>query len=304
MIVYDIQNLVKQYPGHTELVNNSINLQIQQGEIFGILGDNGAGKSTLVRQMANLLHSTSGRILLLERPLSHHPLHVPLTVGYMPQESHALNNLTVGESLYYAAHLRGFSRRDAQEERDHLLAFWEMGNLRDKYSSRLSGGQRRLLRLAVAIAGTPPVLLLDEPTNDLDPARRKLVWDNLRHINQQRGTTIIFITHDAIEAEKVIQRVGILRNGVLVANGRPADLKQVVDQKLRLELFFPPENPPRLPAHLKYHVVQPGRWLVWLNVEEVTAVFNTLNFNQIEDFRLYTATLEDLFLHYAQPQHI
>ena len=104
--------------------------------------------------------------------------------------------------------------------------------MRDRYSSRLSGGQRRLLRLAVAMAGQPPILILDEPTNDLDPQRRKLVWDVLREENQQRGTTIIFITHDAIEAEKVIQRVGIMRNGKLVANGRPSELKQAVDQKL------------------------------------------------------------------------
>lgn len=296
MIVYNIQNLSKTYPGQDKPANDNINLQIQQGEIFGLLGDNGAGKSTLVKQMVNLLRPTSGTIRLLERPLTHHSMHVPLNVGYMPQESAALNNLTFGEALYFTAHLRGLSRAAAQQERNRLLTLWQTESLRDQYSSRLSGGQRRLLRLA----GQPPILILDEPTNDLDPQRRKLVWDVLREENQQRGTTIIFITHDAIEAEKVIQRVGIMRDGRLVANGRPSELKQAVDQKLRLELFFTPGREPNVPTHLPKHVVQVGHWLLLLDWEEGTAVLNQLDLNQIDDFRLYTATLEDLYLHYAK----
>jgi ABC-type multidrug transport system ATPase subunit len=300
MMIYDIQSLSKAYPGQDKPANDNICLQIQQGEIFGLLGDNGAGKSTLVKQMVNLLRPTSGTIRLWERPLTHNTLYVPLNVGYMPQDSAALNNLTFGEALYFTAHLRGLSRTAAQEERDRLLTLWQTESLRDQYSSRLSGGQRRLLRLAVAMAGQPPILILDEPTNDLDPQRRKLVWDVLREENQQRGTTIIFITHDAIEAEKVIQRVGIMREGKLVANGRPSELKQAVDQKLRLELFFTPGQEPDVPTHLPKHVVQTGHWLLLLDWDEGTAVLNQLDFNQIDDFRLNTATLEDLYLHYAQ----
>jgi ABC-type multidrug transport system ATPase subunit len=217
----------------------------------------------------------------------------------MPQESAALNNLTFGEALYFTAHLRGLSRQAAQQERNRLLTLWQIEPLRDQYSSQLSGGQRRLLRLAVAMAGQPPILILDEPTNDLDPERRKLVWDVLREENRLRGTTIIFITHDAIEAEKVIQRVGIMRDGKLVANGRPSDLKQVVDQQLRLELFFTPGQEPTVPAHLPKQIVQVGHWLLLVNWNEVTAVLNQLDLSQIDDFRLYSATLEDLYLHYA-----
>jgi len=210
VIVYDIQNLVKSYPGQAQPANKNITLQIDEGEIFGILGDNGAGKSTLVRQMVNLLSSDSGAIALFGHNIVEVPHQVQMTVGYMPQESGALNNLTVGEALFFTAHLRGMSRTDARKECAALLDLWQIRELRHQPSSRLSGGQRRLLRLAVAMAGTPPVLILDEPTNDLDPQRRKLVWDILRDINREQGTTIILITHDAIEAEKAIQRVGIL----------------------------------------------------------------------------------------------
>lgn len=298
-IVYDVRDLVKVYPGQAQPANDNITLQIRQGEIFGLLGENGAGKSTLVRQMANLLRSTSGSIELWGQPVGRDPLHVPLNVGYMPQEPRALNNLTVGEALYFTAHLRGLSRADARQERDALLDLWQIKELQRQSSQRLSGGQRRLLRLAVAMAGAPPVLILDEPTNDLDPLRRKLVWDVLRQVNHERGATIMFITHDAIEAEKIIQRVGIMRQGRLVVVGRPSELKQRIDQKLRLEIFFEPESAPDLPQDLICHHLEPGRWLVLLEREQMMTALNSLNLDQIDDFCLQSATLEDLYLHYA-----
>ena len=299
MVVYDIVNLTKTYPKQTQPANKDISLQIQQGEIFGFLGDNGAGKTTLVRQMVNLLRPTSGSIALLGRDVSGDPYHVAANVGYMPQQAHALNNISVGEALYFTAHLRGLSRGDARRERDALLEMWQMGSLRDKYSTRLSGGERRLLRLAVSMAGRMPVLILDEPTNDLAPQRRRLVWDVLGQVNREQGTTIIFITHDAIEAEKVIQRVGIMRDGALVAVGRPSELKQAVDQQLRLEMFFSPESPPQLPDGLTHHELQPGRWITWVDRHDVSTVLDRIDLDQLDDFRLYSATLEDLYVHYA-----
>jgi ABC-type multidrug transport system ATPase subunit len=299
LIVYDVRDLVKVYPGASRPANNGITLQIQAGEIFGLLGENGAGKTTLVRQMANLLRSTSGSITLYGQPVSRDPLYVPQYVGYMPQEAHALNILTVGEALYYSAHLRGMRRREAQRERDELLALWQIEELRDQYCQRLSGGQQRLLRLAVSMAGALPVLILDEPTNDLDPLRRRMVWDVLRRVNRERGTTIVFITHDAIEAERIIERVGIVRDGQLVAVGRPGDLKRQVDHKLRLELVFAPDCPPDVPPELPRHEVQPGRWVVLLEWDDAATVLERLALERVDDLRLHSATLEDLYVHYA-----
>src|SRR5690348_10900954 len=138
MIVYDIQDLVKVYPGQTSPANNHITLQIRQGEIFGLLGDNGAGKTTLVRQMVNLVRPTSGRITLFGRPVAADGLLAPRFVGYMPQDGLALNNLTAAESLYFTAHLRGLTRNAARAERDRLLALWQIEPLRDKPIPRLS----------------------------------------------------------------------------------------------------------------------------------------------------------------------
>ena len=151
----------------------------------------------------------------------------------------------------------------------------------------------------MATAAAPPVLVLDEPTNDLDPRRRKLVWDLLRQMNQYKDTTILFITHDAIEAEKIIQRVGIMRQGELVAVGRPSELKRPLHQKLRLEFFYAPERVPRLPAGMNLHLLEPGHGLVLLERSELGEVLTEDFWDQIDDFRLYSATLEDLYLHYA-----
>ena len=302
MIVYDIQGLTKRYPGQPQPANQEISFQVGAGEIFGILGDNGAGKSTLVKQMMNLEKSTAGVIHFYGRPLNQDPLTVPLRVGYMPQSHLALNQLTVGEALYFTAHLRGLSRADAFHERERLLALWEIGGLRNKVSAKLSGGESRLLQLSIALAGRPPVLLLDEPTNELSPQRRKQVWEHLRQLNQQEGTTIIFITHDAIEAEKIIQRVGILYQGKLVALGRPSELKRALDQQVRMELFFTVGQPPILPRIISYHVIDEGRWLLYLERHRLAEVLSQLDWRTIDDFHLYSATLEDLYLHYALTQ--
>lgn len=299
MPVYDVQDLVKIYAGREQPANDHLTFQVQQGEVFGLLGDNGAGKTTLVRQMVNLLCSSAGSIRLFGQPVTGDPTLVAMNVGYTPQDTPALNNLSVDEAIYYTAHLRGLSSAEARQARDDMLDIWRIRPLRHAYNTRLSGGERRLLRLAVALAGWPPVIILDEPTRDLDPLRRKLVWDVLRQANAQRGVTVILVTHDAIEAEKIIQRVGIMRAGRMVALGKPADLKRTVDQKLRLELFFAPERPPRLPADLASRQLEPGRWLVLIDRQRLSDVLRWLDVTELDDFRLYSATLEDLYLHYA-----
>lgn len=300
MLVYDIQALCKRYPGQAQFANDHIDLGIEQGEIFGILGDNGAGKSTLVKQMANLMRPTSGQIKLMGQSIEQQASTVAGIVGYMPQSASALNNLSVDEALYFTAHLRGLSRKEALRARDVALDMWQLGSLRHIYSPRLSGGQQRLLQLAVALVGLPPIVILDEPTNELDPQNRKLVWNNLRQLNRDHGITVIFITHDAIEAEKAIQRVAIMRTGKIVALGRPNDLKRSTDQKLRLMLFFDPDSPPKLPNHIKVNSVEPGRWLILFDRADLDDLLAHLKRSQIDDFHIFSATLEDLYLHYAQ----
>lgn len=298
-IVYSIENVIRWYRGQTRPANDHINLQIFEGEIFGILGDNGAGKSTLVKQMAGLIQSSSGQIRLFGEPISSNNFHVPQMIGYMPQEGAALNSLTTQEALYFTAHLRGMSRQAALKERDRLIDLWEIESIRHRPASKLSGGEKRLLLLATAMAANPRVLLLDEPTNDLAPQRRRQVWQILRELNKLHRTTIIFITHDAIEAERIIQRVGIMQAGRLIAVGSPADLKKRVDQLVRLEIRFDPNQAPNLTGQLKVIKLEEDRWIIYIHQDQVVEILTYLNTISIEEFKVYSATLEDLYIHFA-----
>jgi ABC-2 type transport system ATP-binding protein len=300
MPVYEVTDLTKIYPRQTRPANDRITLSVEAGEIFGLLGDNGAGKTTLVRQMANLLAPTGGTIHLFGQPLACTPLYTPGQIGYMPQDGLALNNLTVGETLYFTAHLRGMTRREARAERDRLIDRLDLGAARDRMPPRISGGQRRLALLAAALAAVPPVLLLDEPTNDLDPQHRRRVWDIIREENRERGTTIILVTHNVVEAERVIQRVGILQAGKLIAVGRPGVLKAGLNRQLRLEIVFPPDAPPCLPRGATPREVLPGRWQLLIARDAAPVYLDALNHSDtVEDFSLSTATLEDLYLSLA-----
>ncbi|CQR59584.1 Daunorubicin/doxorubicin resistance ATP-binding protein DrrA [Streptomyces leeuwenhoekii] len=298
-VAYEIERLVKVYPRQTEAATNDVSLSVRAGEVFGILGDNGAGKTTLVRQMVNLLRSTSGEIRLFGRSVPGNPLFVSRTVAYMPQSSMALNRLKVKEAIYFAAHLRGMSRRDAARERDAMIETWQLGPVRDKSSSRLSGGQQRLLQLALATAGRLPVAVLDEPTNDLDPVNRKHVWEVLRKFNAEQGTTILFITHDAIEAERIVHRVGIMRKGSFLAIGQPAQLKRKLLDHMRLEVWLPPGEVPALPADMPQHWKSDDNVVLSVPRDRAPALLSELRLNESIDYRLYSATLEDLYLHYA-----
>jgi ABC-2 type transport system ATP-binding protein len=295
-LAYDIAHLTRIYPKQVRPANDDLTFSIAAGEIFGLLGDNGAGKTTLVKQMANLLRPTSGTIHLLGQPLDHRSVWAAGQIGYMPQGGGALNNATVGEALYFTSHLRGYSRADARQERDRLLALLGLGELRERAIPRLSGGQKRLLMLGIALAARPQIVILDEPTNELAPQNRVMVWDLLRRVNADDGTTIILVTHNVLEAEAIIQRVGIMKAGKLVALGRPSALKEQLNQRLRLEITFDPDRPPVLPDGAQPHILTPGRWLLHLAPDEAQLYLACLRQGGPYDFRLSTATLEDLYL--------
>lgn len=295
--VFECVDVTKTYGRERRVANDGVTLSIAQGEIFGILGDNGAGKTTLVRQMAGLIAATSGTIRFMGTDVTRAERELTTGVGYMPQSAFALNNLTASEAIFFTARFRGLSRREARAEVARLLAEWGIEALAGRVAGQLSGGQRRRLQLAVTMAARPPVFILDEPTNDLDPVNRKRVWDLLQAANQD-GATIIFVTHDAVEAEKVVHRVAIMREGRIAALGRPADLKREIGQRFRLELTGPPGTP-ALPEWVRYTEPEPGRWLAVLDKADVAKLLATLDVHRFDDLRLNSVTLEDLYLHYA-----
>jgi len=236
-VVYEVQSLTKVYPGAARPANEDISLTVHGGEIFGLLGPNGAGKTTLVRQLAGLLAPTRGAIRLFGVDITRAPHAVPAQVAVQPQSAAALLGLSVRESVYHTGRLRGLTPVAARAATDETLALLSLGSLAGRRVRTLSGGEKRLVLLAVTLVGDRPVLILDEPTNELAPEMRRLVWDHLLALNAA-GRTIVLVTHDVLEAERVIARVGLVNHGRLMALGPTSELRSRVDQRVRLELAF------------------------------------------------------------------
>lgn len=287
--------------------NDDLNLEILPGEIFGLLGSNGAGKSTLIRQMVNLTAPTSGSIWLYGQDIAKKPQTVTANVAYMPQQPQALLDLTAEEAIYFTGQLRGMSWSDAKAAARSLVERWGLAEVRKKAVRHLSGGQHRLVGLAITLVAERPVLILDEPTNELDPNFRKMVWEQILELNRERGTTIILVTHNIQEAEKVIQRVAVMSKGRVVGLGRVGELKERVDRSVRLELFLKPECAsqiePVLAALHGSHLVRPLQWIVLVPRQEaeqaIYQILSRVGLDNLEDFRLQTASLEDVYMKLA-----
>lgn len=302
--VYQIESLTKRYAKKDKAANFELSLEILSGEIFGLLGSNGAGKSTLIRQMVNLVAPSSGRIILMGQDIARYPQAVTRYVAYMPQKPHALLDLTPEEAIYFTGHLRGLSGSFAKQEAARLVGEWGLADVRRKAIRHLSGGQQRLASLACTLIGNLAVLILDEPTNDLDPAFRKQVWERLVNVNQQSGTTIILVTHNVQEAERVIGRVAIMSEGQLVGMGRVSELKAQLDQKVSLELFLRPDAASEAQIVLQNisqaRQVRPYEWTIPIErqggEEAIHHILSQIQLSRLEDFRVHTASLEEVYM--------
>ncbi|HAI21740.1 MAG TPA: ABC transporter ATP-binding protein, partial [Clostridiales bacterium UBA8153] len=304
---YRVEGVTKVYPRGKVLANDDVTFSIPQGEIFGLLGPNGAGKSTLVRQLAGLVAPTSGCIELMGHRVSGNAEIIPYLVAYMTQRPMALGDLTIEEALAVTGHLRGMSRRDARAAGRALIDEFNLGGIARRVIGKLSGGEQRLTAFCMVLTGGRPILILDEPTNDLDPGHRKQLWDRLVSLNNEQGTTIILVTHNVMEAEKVLRRVGIINCGRILAMGTASELKAQVDTRMRLEITFrqgvDEETQRRLvdasglPAPV---ATGRGRYAVWVDAgladQEIGRVISRIGFGAVEDLRVQAPTLEDVYI--------
>ncbi|MGB3206595.1 MAG: ABC transporter ATP-binding protein [Crinalium sp.] len=218
----NIENLKKSYGKRAVL--QDLNLNIEAGEIYGLLGPNGAGKTTTINILCNLLRADSGYIAINNKPVSEATK--PL-IGVAPQENLLYKALSCEENLNFFARIYGLSN---QERRKQVQLSLEAVNLADRAKSpveTLSGGMQRRLNIAAAIVHHPKLLILDEPTTGLDIEARYEIWELIRQL-QSQGMTILLTTHLLEEAERLCQRIGILKNGRIVASGSLAELRQLI----------------------------------------------------------------------------
>ncbi|WP_329563366.1 ABC transporter ATP-binding protein [Kitasatospora sp. NBC_01266] len=289
---------------HGEIrANDGVDLEIRQGEIFGLLGPNGAGKSTLVRQLTGLLRPDAGSVEILGHDVVRHPDRAARLLGYLGQESTALDELTVALAAETTGRLRGLSRAAARAQSAEVLAELGLEQLAARPLAKLSGGQRRLACFAATLVGERPLLVLDEPTTGMDPVARRAVWSAVDRRRAERGTTVLLVTHNVIEAETVLDRVAVLDEGRVIACDTPGGLKALVDGDVRLDLVWRGEPPLEVPAvaRLAERAERTGRrWTLRTTPEEarelVAAVTTGPAFAALDDFTLATPSLEDVYL--------
>ncbi len=300
--VYQVEQLTKIYKGSNKKANDEISLSIQEGEIFGLLGPNGAGKSTLVNQMAGLVRPTSGSIRLFGMDVLKSPQLIPDYVALQAQNTLALKDLYPEEALLYTAQLQGMSSANARVRAKALSQELGIDAFGKKRIALLSGGQQKLVSLAVTFVGDRPIQIFDEPTNSLDPEVRHRVWNKLLALNKE-GKTIIVVTHNVLEAERILQRVGIVNSGQLLAIGTPGTLKMRVDQRVRLELLLKHEAAKydeMLMSLGEMHILTHQHRIVLCPRERlqdaINCVLAQIGLDQLDDFRILTPSLEDVYL--------
>jgi ABC-2 type transport system ATP-binding protein len=217
---------------------DAVDLQIPSGEIFGFLGPNGAGKSTLVKMLATILAPTSGRAVVAGFDVRRQQGKVRQAIGVALQEVGLDPLMTARELIVLQARLFGTSTGAARDTAERLLDTVGLADVEPKKRvGDYSGGMRRRLDLALALAHDPRVLFLDEPTTGLDPASRIDIWDEVRRLNSQQGMTIFLTTQYLEEADRLADRVAIIDHGQIVAIGTPAELKRGLGEEV-VELSF------------------------------------------------------------------
>lgn len=211
------RDLRKTYDSKLEAVRG-LNLEIQSGECFGLLGPNGAGKTTTIEILEGLLEPTSGEVSILGRHWRENEREMREWLGISLQETRLSEKLTVRETIELFA---SFYREPRSS--DDVLEQLQLTEKADSWVGKLSGGQRQRLAVATALVCNPKILFLDEPTTGLDPQSRRQLWDIIRGF-QRDGGTVLLTTHYMDEAERLCDRLAIVDQGQIIAEGSPADL--------------------------------------------------------------------------------
>ncbi|MFI0237505.1 ABC transporter ATP-binding protein [Streptomyces sp. NPDC016845] len=202
-----------------------IDLRVAPGEILGFLGPNGAGKTTTLRMLTTLLAPTGGAATVAGCDLATDPAGVRRAVGYVAQSGGVDPTISVREELVTQGRLYRLTKDQARRRADELAADLGLTALMDRRTAALSGGQRRRLDIAMGLTHRPLVLFLDEPTTGLDPGSRADLWDLVRRLRAEHGTTVFLTTHYLDEADALADRIVVVDKGVVAAEGTPSALK-------------------------------------------------------------------------------
>jgi len=297
MELIQVTNLVKNFGSFTAV--NGISFSVKQGESFGLLGPNGAGKSSTMRIIGATSQRTSGDVKILGKDPELHGPQIRAHLGVVPQQDNLDEELTCAENLYIYGRYFGLPKRLVTEKLDELLEFAQLIEKKNAKVNSLSGGMKRRLTIARALVSDPDVLMLDEPTTGLDPQARHILWDRLFRL-KEKGVTLLITTHHMDEAEQLCDRLIVMDNGKIMAEGSPAGLIKEYSSKEVLEVRFGSDRNAQMVEKLNNLSdrleVLPDRLLMYTESgEELLAKISALNIHPNTSL-VRRSSLEDVFL--------
>ena len=287
------EDLVKIYEGGVKALD-SVSLSVKSGIVFSLLGRNGAGKTTFLRIMATQLLPTSGRGYVLGHDIVSEAGKIREKIAVIPQESRPMYILTVKEHVKYFLMMRGLPMNEASQRSSRIIRDLGLEEYSNTLCMKLSGGLRRKVLVAMAMATEAEILFLDEPTTGLDPLSRRLVWDVIQRASRS-GQTIFLTTHYMDEAEKISNEIAIIHSGRLLASGTLEELKKLTPYKLKAEI---PSDSIRIEELSEYgRVLKLGRRIiVYIADEESSRKLHDYCISMRTPVTFSPLSLEDLFI--------
>ncbi len=299
LFMLKISSLSKRFGQRQAL--NELSLDLPPGEIYGLLGPNGAGKTTALNMLCGLLKPDSGEILIKGQPVSEA---TKLLVGVMPQQNLLYQSLTCQETLSFLARIYGLKRKEMPARVQECLAAVNLADRANDVVGDLSGGMQRRLSLAAAIIHQPKLVVLDEPSTGLDIEARYEVWELIRQLKQQ-GVTVLLTTHLLDEVERLCDRIGIIKQGKLLAEGTIETLRKRIPaaEVVVIETANEPEAIARAESH-GFTTRRYGNDLAFwvpecLELPELLNRFSGLSIDSISRHRI---GLEHIYLEVTQDQ--
>jgi len=298
-----VQDLIKEYPGVRAI--DKVSFNVRKSEIFGLLGPNGAGKTTAIRILLTLIKPTSGTANLFGINVSKHAEKVREMAGYVPQDISVDGELSGYENLLMYAKLYGLSGKERNKRIREVLEFLGLEERANDMISTYSGGMMRRLEIAQALVNRPRILFLDEPSIALDPNAKTAIWDLIKNLRREFGTTVFLTTHDMHEADVLCDRIGIMDRGQLVILGEPSRLKSTMGGDI-LTIISPAANTYSRLKELGYTimpqsadehfdiVVSHGENVIPHLLDELKSIGI-----EVESVSLQKPTLDDVFLKYT-----
>jgi ABC-2 type transport system ATP-binding protein len=234
--IIEVKNLVKKFDDIIAV--DDISFNVEKGKIFAFLGPNGAGKTTTIKMFTTLLQPTSGKILVNGFDPETNPDDVRCSFGIIFQDPSLDDELTAFENLEFHGVLYGVPKKIRRDRIEDLLKVVELEKRRNDLVKEFSGGMKRRLEIARGLLHHPKIIFLDEPTLGLDPQTRNHLWSYIKDMNQKEGITVFFSTHYMEEADRMADRIAIIDNGKIVAEGTAEKLKEETNSETLEDAFL------------------------------------------------------------------